>query len=328
MTFDAAFLQALLDAEDPLGVVWERMLSLYQVAAYPEDVVAFYNEREATLNQFEEALYHGYFEIYDLLLERAQQQDGGYVRQRLQGDTVVIIADSLSVREVGLLRQRLNERDWQVSVAGFAVAPFPTLTESLAEKLLGTNPASGRDAADFGYCYVAGPSEVPNLPLGEPTLVWLRLPDKELEQVTVAQATTVADAFNATVETLARLLEQAAHRDVRFAQSRPVIITSDHGYLYATAANHYWSLPAGIEGAARRVFSRESRARPLTREGATALPSTEPREQSHFAFSSTYVGIRGRFWWASASVNDHCTGHGGLSLVESLVPIFSVVPIS
>jgi len=318
MAIDAVFFQALLDADDPLRVVWERMLRLYQVEKYPDDVVKFYNERETTLSQFEEALYHGYFEIYDLLLEQAQRQDGGYVRERLQGDAVVIIADSLSVREVGLLQQRLGERGWQVNVDGFAVAPFPTLTESLAEPLLGTNPASGKDTADFRYLYVAGPGEVPNLPTGEPTLVWLRLPDKELEQVTVAQATTVADAFNVTVETLTRLLKQTAHR--------PVSITSDHGYLYATSANHYWSMPTGIEDATRKVFSRESRAQPLTKEGASALPRTEAREQRHFAFTNTHVGIRGRYWWASASPHDRCTGHGGLSLTEGLVPILSARP--
>ncbi len=316
MALDAEFLQALLEADDPLRVVWERMLSLWRVEAYPNDVVAFYNERETTLSQFEEALYHGYFEIYDLLLEQAQRQDGGYVRERLRGDAVVIIADSLSVREVGLLQQRLGERGWQVKTEGFAVAPFPTLTESLAQPLLGTNPASGKDTPQFRYRYVVGPGEVPNLPTDKPTLVWLRLPDRELEQVTVAQSTTVADALNATVETLTRLLEQAAHR--------PVFITSDHGYLYATTTSHYWTMPTGVENLARRVFSRESRAQPLAKEGASALLRTEPSEQRHFAFTKTHVGIRGRFWWTSASPNDCCTGHGGLSLTEGLVPILSL----
>lgn len=315
MALDAAFLKALIEADDPLTVVWERMLMLCQVEAYPDDVVAYYNERETRLSQFEGALSHGYFEIYDLLLDRATQQDDGYVRRRLQGESVVIIADSLSVREVGLLRQRLEKHGWQVETAGFAVAPFPTLTESLSDKLLGTNPASGKDTAHFRYRYAAGPGEVPNLPVDEPTLVWLRLPDKALEQVTIAQARTVADAFRVTVEALTRLLKQAA--------SRPVFITSDHGYLYATSPSHYWEMPKGIEDAARKVFPRESRAQPLSQEGARELRHQEGIEQRHFVATNTHVGMRGRYWWAGAGPNDRCTGHGGLSLVECLVPLLT-----
>lgn len=318
MALDAHFFQALLDEDDPLSVIWKQMLSLYRTEEFPSDLVAFYNERETTLSHFEEALYYGFFEIYELLLERARQQDGGYVRQRLQGNAVVIIADSLSVREVGLLQQRLGECGWQVRVEGFAVAPFPTLTESLAGRLLGTNPASGKDTADFRYRYVAGPGGVPNLPMGEPTLVWLRLPDKELEQVTVAQSTTVADAFNATAEALTRLLKQAA--------PCPVFITSDHGYLYAANTGHFWRMPSGVEHAARKVFARESRAQPLSKEGASDLRHYEPREveQRCFVFAENYVAVLGRYWWGTASQNDKCTGHGGLSLTEALVPILSV----
>ena len=317
MALDADFLKALIEADDPLPVVWERMLMLYQVETYPNDVVAYYNEQETRLSRFEEALYHGYFEMYDLLLERATQQDGGYVRERLHGESVVILADSLSVREVELLRQQLKAHGWQVEMAGFAVAPFPTLTESLSDKLLGTNPASGRNTAHFCYRYAAGPGEVPNLPLGKPTLVWLRLPDKVLEQVTVAQARTVADAFCVTVGALIRLLEQAT--------GRPVFITSDHGYLYATSPSHYWEMPKGIEEVARKVFPRESRAQPLSQEGAHNLWHQEASgvEQRHFVATNTHVGMRGRYWWAGARPNDRCTGHGGLSLVECLVPLLT-----
>jgi len=320
MVLDAKFLQTLVEADDPFQAVWERMLTLWQVETFPDDVVAFYNEREARLSQLEEALYHGYFELYDLLLERAKQQDGSYVRKWLQDDSVVIIADSLSVREVGLLQQKLGEHGRRVEVEGFAVAPFPTLTESLAEKLLGTNPANGKDTPAFRYRYVAGPGQVPNVPTGEPTLVWLRLPDKELEQVTVAQATTVADAFDVTVATLTRLLEQAA--------SRSVFITSDHGYLYATSSNHFWEIPKSIREAARQVFARESRAQPLSKAGASELRHHESRdvEQRCFVFTDNHVTMRGRYWWASASQNDRCTGHGGLSLTEGLVPILSARP--
>lgn len=112
MVHDATFLQTLIDAADPLEAVWDEMLSLWQTEAEPGNLVDFYRDREETFSRFEEALAHGYFEVYDRLLERAREQDGGDVRERLNGDGLVILADSLSVREVGLLRRALGERGW------------------------------------------------------------------------------------------------------------------------------------------------------------------------------------------------------------------------
>jgi hypothetical protein len=319
MALDSRFVQWLLTAADPLGVIWEEVLALWQTEALLADLVAFYNRQEETFSRLEELLYHGYFEIYDLLLERAGQQDGGYVRERLHGDAVVIVADSFSVREPGLLSLWLGERGWEARVEGFAVAPFPTTTESLAKKLLGTNPAGGRDSAAFAYRYVTGPEQIPTLPTGRPTLVWLRLPDTGLEKITVAQATTVADVFDGMVQTLERLLEATGDRQV--------FVTSDHGYLYALSSAHYWSLPTEVEQAVRKVFPRESRAQPRAKEETRDLRHYESRtsESRFFAFSRNHVGLRGRYWWASSeSANDRCTAHGGLSLAEALVPILTV----
>lgn len=69
-------------------------------------------------------------------------------------------------------------------------------------------------------------------------LVWLRLPDVRLEEVTAAQATTVADALEVTVDTLRQLLESIG--------PRPIFITSDHGYIYAR--NNLADIPRGRKG--------------------------------------------------------------------------------
>jgi hypothetical protein len=318
MPKDNSWVQGLLTADAPLEVIWGEMLALWQTDSFPTDLVAFYNRREEAFNRLEEWLYCGYFEVYDLLLEHASRQDGGYVRDRLSGNTLVVIADSLSVRETGLLSLWLGEQGWEVSVEGFAVAPFPTTTESLSEKLLGAGPSGGRDSAAFAYRYVTGPEQMPALPADRPTLVWLRLPDTVLEEITVAQAATTADAFERTALTLKRLLEAAGQR--------PIYVTSDHGYLYAQSPAHYWMLPTEVEPLVRRVFPRESRSQFLDQEPARSLQHYESRmpENRLFAFSGSHVGLRGRYWWARQSPNDRCTAHGGLSLAESMVPVLAV----
>jgi hypothetical protein len=159
---------------------------------------------------------------------------------------------------------------------------------------------------------------MPALPGGRPTLVWLRLPDTVLEGITVAQTTTVADVFEKTAQTLVRLLETAGNR--------PVFVTSDHGYLYARSPAHYWLLSGEVGPVVQRAFPRESRSQPLGQGSVKDLRHYESRtpEGRFFAFSSSHVGLRGRYWWASQSPNDRCTAHGGLSLVEALVPILSI----
>jgi len=148
--------------------------------------------------------------------------------------------------------------------------------------------------------------------------VWLRLPDTALEGITVAQATTIANAFDGTVQALKRLLDAAG--------DRPVFVTSDHGYLYALSPAHYWPLPAEVEQAVRKAFPRESRAQPQSKEGIGDLRHYESRtpESRFFVSSGSHVGLRGRYWWASESPNDRCTAHGGLSLAETLVPMMSI----
>lgn len=316
MAPDSRWIRSLLEASDPLEVLWQEMLALWRADFPPADLVAFYGQREEALNRLEEWVYHGYFEVYDYLLKQALQQDGEYVRKRLEGNGLVVIADSLSVREAGLLPLYLEKAGWKVEVEGFAVAPFPTTTEPLAKMLLGvTGPSGGRDTGGFAYRYVTGPEQIPALPGDRPVLVWLRLPDTVLERITVAQATTVAAALEGTAQTLVRLLDGVGNR--------PIFLTSDHGYLYALSPAHYWPLPGDVEGIARRFFSRESRARPLSQEGIQDLRHYEPKTPDGrlFAVSGSHIGLWGRYWWASESPNDRCTAHGGLSLAESLVPL-------
>ncbi|MBC8252503.1 MAG: hypothetical protein H8E35_00565, partial [Ardenticatenia bacterium] len=98
MALDSPFVQRLLAAADPLEVIWEEALALWRVESLPVDLVDFYNRQEEALSRLGEMLDHGYFEVYDLLLEQARQPDDGYGRERLHSDNVVIIADFLRLR--------------------------------------------------------------------------------------------------------------------------------------------------------------------------------------------------------------------------------------
>jgi len=343
MAIDEQFITELIEDHDPLAAVWRQMERIYAVDDFPQDLRAFMDDRESALNDLERGVYRGFFEAYDLLLERAGAQDESYVLSLFDECPFVIIADSLSVREAVLLEKFWDgaERpprfpkplrsEWEVKREGFAVAPFPPMTDSLSSLLLGVpGPASGRQRPprfgkprrsghlQFTYRYVAGPEHIPAMPPSDSLLVWMRLPDTALEEVTVAQTHTVADAFQSTARTLAAVLE-ASGRD-------EALVTSDHGYLYARSPTQYWPMPAGVEEIARSTFPRASRVRLLTDERARGLRDHEAPavEGRFFAFGETHATIRGRYWWGSASPNDRCTAHGGLSFVECMVPVLRI----
>lgn len=319
MAIDEQFITELIEDQDPLAAVWQQMERIYAVDEFPQDLRAFMDDRESALNDLERGVYCGFFEAYDLLLERAGAQDESYVLSLFGQCPFVITADSLSVREAVLLEKLWQGEAWGVKRQGFAVAPFPPTTESLSSLLLGVpGPANGRDRPQFTYRYVAGPEHIPTMPPSVPLLVWMRLPDTALEEVTVAQTHTVAGAFQNTVRTLAAVLESSGRDEA--------LITSDHGYLYAREANQYWPMPRRVEEIARSTFPRASRVRSLTDERARGLRDHESPavEQRFFAFGERHAAIRGRYWWGSASANDRCTAHGGLSFVECLVPVLRI----
>jgi len=329
MAIDEQFITELIEDQDPLATVWRQMERVYAADDFPQDLRAFMDDRESALNELERGVYRGFFEAYDLLLERAGAQDESYVLSLFDECPFVIIADSLSVREAIMLEKFWDvgaiprgcptEEQWRVKREGFAVAPFPPMTESLSRLLLGApGPASGRNRPQFAYRYVAGPEHIPAMPPSGSLLVWMRLPDTALEEVTVAQTHTVAGAFQSMTKTLAAVLEVSGRDEV--------LVTSDHGYLYARSPTQYWPLPAGVEEVARSTFPRASRVRPRADERARGLRDHESpaMEQRFFAFGEAHAAIRGRYWWGSASPNDRCTAHGGLSFVECLVPVLRI----
>jgi len=302
---DAQWVRELVEANDPTPVIWRAFVRLWEVERLPDNLRAFYDERESWTYRLERFLLDSFPELYDdILLTRSITQDGSYVRRWLVDNNVVIIADSLSVREAVLLKHYFHELDF-VPETPFAIAPFPTLTESLAQKLMNVSaPSSGRDTAEFAYRYIAGIGSVDqqSYPNDRPLLIWLRLPDAELEQVTEAQTTKIVDVVERTREVLSELFERL--------EGRKVIVTSDHGYFYGSQPNHFdepFRAPEGVTRE-RRVYENLSVA---------------ASQRKFFVEHDGRMALKGRYWWRGSGQNASHTAHGGFSLVEVFVPILT-----
>lgn len=301
---DAQWVKELIATEDPVPTVWKAIVKLWETDELPDDLKAFYDKREEMMHKLEWFLLDSFSELYDnILLKRSSEQEGEYVRRHLVDNNVVIIADSLSVREAVLLKHCFPELDWDAD-SPFAIAPFPTFTESLSQKLLNvTAPSNGRDTNEFAYRYIAGIGGIEqSYPNDRPLLIWLRLPDAELEQVTEAQTTRIADVLERTKEVLEEMFCRL--------EGRKVVITSDHGYFYGANINHFEPFKAPKEmSSAKRAYERLQ---------VTAA------QREYFVEHNGWVVLKGRYWWRSGGQNAPHTAHGGLSLAEVFVPVLTI----
>jgi hypothetical protein len=116
---DASLVRELVEAEDLLPVIWKAMVRIWEAERAleteklaPEVLKAFYDEREEQMFRLERFLSDTISDLYELLLQRAIEQEGDYVLRWLQGNNAVIIADSLSVREATLLRYWFPQLDF------------------------------------------------------------------------------------------------------------------------------------------------------------------------------------------------------------------------
>ena len=133
------------------------------------------------------------------------------------------------------------------------------------------------------------------------------MPDSELEQVTEAQTTKIADVLGVTVEALDKLLQRL--------EGRKVVITSDHGYFYGASSKHFDEIPfKGLE-----KLPRERRA---YRSGEVSLPTSSGQEV--MVRHGEWIVFKGMYWLSGSSQNARHTAHGGLSLAEVLVPILEM----
>jgi len=318
---DATFAQSLIESEDALDVIFQKMFSIATPEKYPTDLLAHYEHTEEALNTLERFLYDTFYESYDELLERCQersQQDATKATEELfDRCPLVLIADALSLREAALLKAWIeNDPDIDITDVSFLPAPFPAITETLAMQLLRTNsPAQGSDTEFFNYQYVAGIAQTPTLPKTGNLLIWLRLPDVLLDKVTMAQNNTIADAYEKTRDKIKSLF-WASERD-------EMLITSDHGYLYGRSANQIMPMQTALVTVCRRVFPHSKRYQAMTVENKDKIKPYEWREPEKrvFVFTDTHIVLRSRYWWGTESPNDRCIAHGGLSFVEGIVPM-------
>jgi len=284
----APLLQQVIEAQDPVPVIWDYLRSLWR----PDDDQGdkYFKQGEKRTMYLEKVLGACYPELYaEILPEHCS-------RGQLDVPTVdvpVIWMDALSLREALLLCRDLDA-DCQLS---FAYSCLPSETLFYKEKVFHPWNVKKRVLKDLDQLWLDGDERG----------VWCPIPDKELEDITGrVKVRTQVDIYEKARETLLEICD-ALYWD-------EFVVTSDHGYV--SFETHHLTLPARWKGAMKNVFGASRYAEIETDASRLVEAGYVVEHNDHYLVSNRYAwATRGKY---------KVMLHGGISLLECLVPVLRV----
>jgi len=308
---EATLARDLITADDPMAVLFAALNQGWQ-ADDVDDVNAFFIRRERETNRLERFVLETFFDVYDLLLARVRQGRG---QSRFDGAKgPIIILDGCSIREANLLMEQLKKAGYQVADYGYALSEVPSGTVAFNRNVFGTaRVASLRQWRQYQVASIES-GQLPALfPAGPEVLVWISYPDELLHKVR-GEALTPQEAFDKTVGVLLATLDGL--------ETDEFLVTSDHGYLYVENATLFWS--AGRDAKVLRQLFGGRRAVPAADVGPQFDRLRQvSRSRTYALFDDEGCYVRGRYHWSvQGPASD--IAHGGLSLMECLVPVMRI----
>jgi hypothetical protein len=284
----APLLEQLIEAEDPVPVVWDYLRRLWR----PDEEVgdAYFKQGEKRTMYLEKVLGSAYPELYAQILPQCCA--------RCQFDVTatavpVIWMDALSLREALLLCHDLDA-DCQLS---FAYSCLPSETLFYKERVFHPWDVKKRELKDLDQLWLDGDERG----------IWCPIPDKELEDITGrVKVRTQVDIYQKAREVLLAICEAL--------QGDEFVVTSDHGYV--SFETHHLPLPARWEGAMKNVFGASRYAEVETDASDLIDAGYVVRHGDHYLVSNRYAwATRGKY---------KVMLHGGISLLECLVPVLRI----
>jgi len=299
------FVEKIVEHDDPYDDIWEFLVSLaretYKSAS---SVTDFYEKYEARVATIERWLYGSWgIEMYRLLVEKSKLKANVSILKALelaeQINGNVLIGDGFSIREAIVLSSRFKDRMRELS---FGIAPPPTVTSESLNKQLGESSIA--KLIEKGSITIGGrrwrtnyvdPSRIGGPVKASDTIFITDLPDAVLH-VTIRHGRKTINE-DAVVNQLCGIIEV-------LSELQPLVITGDHGYLYLNLSPNIYMWSPVIESP--RYGSRED---------------VKGNEERQLVEVDNKVVVVGRYHLPSRHA---LIAHGGVSLLESLVPILVV----
>ena len=308
---EAALARELIMADDPLAALFAALSQVWQ-ADDVDDVNTFFTKRERETNRLERFVLETYFDVYDLLLARVRQE-----RERSRFEATngpLIILDGCSIREANLLIGRLQEAGYQITDYSYALSEVPSSTMAFNRSAFGTaRVASLQQWRQYQVVSIESGKLPALFPAVSDVLVWITYPDELLHKVR-GEAVTPQEAFDKTVKVLLTTLDGLGADEF--------LVTSDHGYLYVENATLFWS--AGRDVKVLRQLFGGRRAVLAGKVGPEFDKLRQvPRSRTYALFDDEGCYVQGRYHWSvQGPASD--IAHGGISLMECLVPVMRI----
>ena len=300
----------LLTHDDPIELLFQTLNEVW-TGTDAGDIDDFYVQRERETNHLEDLIKDTYFELYELLLEQMKSQDRATDFASLHSS--IVLMDGLSLREANWLIPRLNENGFEVSQYSYAFSRMPATTQSFFHDVFGVASAGAMPKKWQGFNFRSIKSgNVPMFLDGPKNMIWLSFPDELLHPMK-GKGVTPSFALQRTEEALLKVLS--------LLETGEAVLTSDHGYMYAPSAALFWHAPVSKRQILLRLFGAQ---RGVLFDDKNAdefeVLRTLSKDQTYVLFDDKGCYVRGRYYW-SAPGKQSDVAHGGISLMECLVPI-------
>lgn len=298
----------------PLLARW-LLDEVWSATAYQElGPLEYLRQGERSVNQSEEVIAAAAWRVYDeLLVPPAPERDlASFLRDRRP--CAVVVFDGLSLREAPALLALASRSRFQLRELGLSTAALPSETHSFIEQRLGINNVSPsqlprrRELEEAGISahYYSSPMEQHRLHDAQVYLLWSAFPDN-----------TYADSgarFAEHFEQVHLMLETAWRNTVMaLPPGRPVLVTSDHGYVYFGPGMSF--LRSNDQVRQLTAFLGAERYKDLDGMSPPWHPDLMVLPDRQLAI------VRGRVQThPPGPVGTRLYKHGGLSLMEMLTP--------
>lgn len=309
-----------LIAGSALSLLWEKLCAPWSDDWWrTEDEGEFeaaYIERETTIATLERVVLETCDTAYNEIAEGVAAR--GALQDEIAEGRLIVVFDGLSLREACYLKSQLRERRRKVELR-YSFSALPSSTEAFCQKHLGVTSFSGLQnhvlrGFPADYC----PDETRlNIPRASGALIAVGLPDPLLHRGRRGrtQVVSLQSAFTRTWAALEKILEAASDKEI--------VVTTDHGYIYTgrNYADPLWSLGGQEKGRQLAQVFGGGRA-----VDAAKIGDVQRVEWRDYVFcDGNQCLVKGRWLWPSSGAGEGVT-HGGLSLIECLVPILTIQP--
>ncbi|MFW5891698.1 MAG: hypothetical protein ACOCUI_05715, partial [bacterium] len=232
--------EKLILSDNPIDLIWNQLKKIY-FDRDASDVQKYYKETELQLLEIERFLLKSYFEIYQKeLIEKTENNNTDFLYEIKNKNTTILMMDALSIRELGLLFNQLNNKYEKIKF-DYSFSVLPSETEFFRESI---NYKELKKEAEFYHL-----KEYNSINLsGNENFIWSRYPDILIEDVRSGQS------LKNDLKEIYNKLEKIIFEVLSKLDWKRIIITSDHGYI-RTESSYNISIDKPEKKLLRKLFN-------------------------------------------------------------------------